>query len=92
MVVHVTRDLDHYPNSLELLRFLRAHGPHVVFVGVESIAKTFEIVREIERQTPGVQMVAIGRQCDPHVLLDLMRIGIREFASLPFDRPQIPML
>lgn len=87
--VHVTRTLDHYPNTLELLRFLRAHGPHVVFVGVESIAKTIETVREIERQTPGIHIVALGRQCDPHVLLDLMRAGIREYFSLPFDRPRI---
>ena len=87
--VHITRTLDHYPNTLELLRFLRAHGPHVVFVGVESITKTIETVREIETQTPGIQIVAIGRKCDPHLLLDLMRAGIREYVSLPFDRQRI---
>ncbi|MBV8819072.1 MAG: hypothetical protein JO022_11995, partial [Acidobacteriaceae bacterium] len=87
--VHVTRVLDRYPNTLELLRYLRAHGPHVIFVGVESIPKVLEIVREVEKQTPGVQIVALGRQCDSQVLLDLMRAGIREFASLPFDRQLI---
>ncbi len=85
-LVHVTRALDHHPNSFELLRFLRAHAPDVVFLGVESIPKMLAIVQEIEKQTPGVQIVALGRQCDSHVLLDLMRAGIREFVSLPFDR------
>lgn len=85
-LVHLTRTLDHYPNSFELLRFLRAHAPQVVFLGSESIPKMLAIVQEIEKQTPGVQIVALGRQCDSHVLLDLMRAGIREFVSLPFDR------
>jgi pilus assembly protein CpaE len=30
--------------------------------------------------------VAVSRFCDPQILLDVMRAGIREFASLPFDR------
>lgn len=87
--VHITRTLDRYPNSLELTRFLRAHAPNVVFIGVESISKAMDLVKEIEKQTPGVQAVALGRQCDPQVLLELMRVGVREFASLPFDRQAV---
>src|SRR5438270_1877636 len=87
--INVTRNLDRYPNSLELLRYLRAHAPQVVFLSTESMSRTVEIVREIEKNTPGVQIVALGRRCDPQVLLDLMRAGIREYASLPFDRQGI---
>src|ERR1700675_409204 len=85
-VVSVTRSLDRYPNSLELLRFLRAHAPQVIFVSTESTTKALEIAREVEKNTPGVQMVAISRFMDPQILLEVMRAGIREFASLPFDR------
>jgi len=84
--VHVTRTLDRYPNSLELLRVVRAHAPQVVFVSTESIAKALEVSRELEKNTPGVQLFALSRSLDPQVLLELMRAGIREFASLPFDR------
>lgn len=84
--VHITRSLEHYPPSLELIRVLRAHAPQVIFLAVESIPKAIEVVRETEKATPGVQFVALGRQCDSQVLLDVMRVGIREFASLPFDR------
>ena len=84
--VHVTRTLDRYPPSLELLRVVRAHAPQVVFVSTESIQKTLEISRELEKNTPGVQLFALSRSLDPQVLLELMRAGIREFASLPFDR------
>src|SRR5579862_9354718 len=85
-IVGITRTLDRYPNGLELLRFLRAHAPQVVFVSTESTAKAMEIAREVEKNTPGVQIVAISRFVDPQILLEVMRAGIREFASLPFDR------
>jgi pilus assembly protein CpaE len=84
--VHVTRTLDRYPGSLELLRVVRAHAPQVVFVSTESIAKALEIAKDLEKNTPGVQVFALSRSLDPQVLLELMRAGIREFASLPFDR------
>src|SRR5579862_5991603 len=85
-IVSVTRTLDRYPNSLELIRFLRAHAPQVIFISTESTTKALEIAREVEKNTPGVQVVAVSRFCDPQILLEVMRAGIREFASLPFDR------
>ena len=85
-IVGVIRTLDRYPNALELVRFLRAHAPHVIFVSTESTNKALEIAKEVEKNTPGVQLVAISRFCDPQILLEVMRAGIREFASLPFDR------
>ena len=88
-LVGIIRTLDRYPNALELLRFLRAHAPQVIFVSTESTTKALEIAREVEKNTPGVQMVAISRFCDPQILLEVMRAGIREFASLPFDRQTV---
>jgi pilus assembly protein CpaE len=85
-IVSVTRTLERYPNSLELIRFLRAHAPQVIFISTESTVKALEIAREVEKNTPGVQVVAVSRFCDPQILLEVMRAGIREFASLPFDR------
>ena len=85
-IVSITRTLDRYPNPLELLRFLRAHAPQVIFVSTESTTKAMEIAREVEKNTPGVQIVAVSRFVDPQILLEVMRAGIREFASLPFDR------
>src|ERR1700680_2709954 len=85
-IVSITRTLDRYPNALELLRFVRAHAPQVVFVSTESTTKAMEIAHELEKNTPGVQIVAVSRFVDPQILLEVMRAGIREFASLPFDR------
>jgi pilus assembly protein CpaE len=87
--VTVTRTLERYPSSLELLRFVRAHAPHVIFVSTESTGKAIEIAREVEKNTPGIQIVATSRFCDPQILLEVMRAGIREFVSLPFDRQAV---
>jgi len=84
-IVTVTRVMDRYPNGVELVRFLRAHAPQVVFISTESMSHTTGIVNDIEKNTPGVQVVAIGRSADPQLLLELMRAGIREYAAHPFD-------
>jgi pilus assembly protein CpaE len=57
-----------------------------VFVSTESTNKAMEVAHELEKNTPGVQIVAVSRFVDPQILLEVMRAGIREFASLPFDR------
>lgn len=85
-IVTVTRVLDRYPNAVELLRFLRAHAPQVIFLSTTSLIKAGEVVHEIEKNTPGIQIVAIGHSCDPQLLLELMRVGIREYAAFPFER------
>src|SRR5438132_12474876 len=83
--VTVTRVMDRYPNQQELVRFLRAHAPQVVFLSTQSMTRAADIVREIEKHTPGVQVIAMGGACDPQLLLELMRSGIREYASDPFN-------
>jgi pilus assembly protein CpaE len=85
-LVTVTRKMDHYPSAIELLRYLRAHAPQIIFLSVASLAKAMEVASEVEKNTPGVQIFAINDICDPQLLLELMRAGIREFGSLPFDR------
>ncbi|MGA3026863.1 MAG: hypothetical protein ABSF98_19060 [Bryobacteraceae bacterium] len=84
-LVSITRVLDHYPNSLELMRFVRAHAPHVIFLSTESMTRATELVRELDQRVPGIQTVAVSRVCDPQLLLECMKVGIREFTSLPID-------
>lgn len=84
--VHVIRVLDDYPSAIELTRFVRAHAPQMVFLSIESMVKVKPTIERLEECSPGVQVIAIHRQCDPQMLLEVMRMGIREFLSPPFER------
>ncbi len=83
--VAVVRRVAEYPNGLKLVRIVRAHAPHIVFLGMDSVAQARDAVVTLERETPGVQIVGTHRSCDPQLLLDAMRMGVREFLALPLS-------
>lgn len=87
--VGIVRTVDHYPDLVELTRMLRAAAPEILFVSTESTAKAAELVKQVEANAPGIQIVAISRSSDPDVLLESMRAGIREFIALPFHYRQL---
>ena len=37
----------------------------------------------------GIQIIAIHRTTEPQLLLDVMRLGIREFLAYPFERKSV---
>jgi len=84
--VTVCRTLSAYPEEVELMRALRAHGPQVIFLSFESVEKATEVARLLETLGTGVQVVGIHRSMDPMVLRESMRAGIREFIAVPFER------
>ena len=85
----VVRTVDHYPDLVELTRLLRAAAPDVVFLSTESMNRAAELVKQVETNAPGVQVIAISRAADPEIILDSMRAGIREFVALPFHPQQL---
>lgn len=85
----VVRQLDRYPDGHELVRVLRAHAPHVVFVSIAALKPAIELSQLGEQAAPGIQFVAINRTCEPAILLELMRAGIREFLPVPFKRQEL---
>jgi pilus assembly protein CpaE len=85
----VVKTLDRYACEVELMRIIMAHAPQIVFVSTESLNKLFETVKTLEKQAQGTQVVAVGRSCDPSLLMELMRYGIREFLPYPFIRESV---
>ena len=77
--------LDRYPDALELTRLLRAHAPQLLFLSLASLNSAAAIVRVSEEVAPGLQVIALHGTCEPYVLLEAMRMGIREFIAEPFD-------
>ena len=82
--IGIVRAMDHYPDSIELSRMLRASAPQIVFLSTEAVSATAELIKLIENYAPGVQIVAISRRSDPNTLIELMRAGVREFLAMPF--------
>ena len=84
--VCVNRILHSYPSAIDLVRSLRAHAPDVLFLDFESLEKAQEIVGFVEKETDGLQIIAIHRTCDAKILRETMRLGVREFLVDPFER------
>ena len=83
--VGIVRIVDHYLEGIELVRFLRATAPEIVFLSVESIRKALDLATRIEAQAPGTQVVAIDREVNSGTLVETMNAGIREFLAAPFE-------
>jgi pilus assembly protein CpaE len=87
--VVVARVVDHYPDAVELTRLLRAAAPELLFLSTEWMGRAAELVRHVETNTPGVQIIAISRTPDPELILESMRAGLREFIAMPFQQQQL---
>lgn len=85
-VVSVERTLNRYPNAVDLVRIMRAHTPEVVFLSFEAVEQAHELVKLLEAEADGIQIVAVHRTCDARLLRETMRAGVREFLSEPFER------
>jgi pilus assembly protein CpaE len=83
--VAILRRLEHYPSEADLVRLLQSLAPQTVFLSVESLKEAVAVARSVETCASGVQVLAVGQNCSPDVLLQVMRAGVREFLQAPFD-------
>jgi pilus assembly protein CpaE len=87
--VSIARALNRYPNAIDLIRTLRVHAPEVVFLSFESIDRAREVVKFLETEANGIQIVAVHRNVDARILQETMRAGVREFVADPFERSAV---
>jgi pilus assembly protein CpaE len=57
----------------------------LVFLSFESLEKANEVVKFLDAEAQGLQIVAIHREFDAKLLRETMRAGVREFLPYPFD-------
>lgn len=84
--VWINKIIGRYPNALDLVRSMRAHAPDIIFLDFEAVEKAQDLVKLVETEAPGVQIIAIAREVNATLLRESMRVGIREFLSQPFQR------
>ena len=87
--VTLCRAVTHYPDAVDLVRTLRAHAPDVIFLSFENPEKATQIVRFLETEAKGVQTIAVDRNADAKNLRIIMRSGLREIVTDPFDKPSL---
>ena len=79
------KKLAHYPHEYELLRTVRTMTPQVVFLGLQDLERSFEILRILQSEFGGLQIVAFHDDLSAPILMKLMQIGIREYLPVPFE-------
>lgn len=80
----VARVVEHYPESGELTRIIRAVDPRVLFIGTESFTPVSNMVAHLEKTVPHLPVVVFARHPEPTLLIELMRLGVREYLPYPF--------
>jgi len=83
--IGVARVLHQYPNEAKLPAFLKATLPELIFLSAENVDDAVDVVQRIKTDAPGTAVVAISRECDGPSMLKVLRAGIKDYLSLPFE-------
>jgi pilus assembly protein CpaE len=83
--LRTSRIFTEYPPDDEVIRYVQLTGPSVVFLSTEDPSRAIALALAVDRSGVGTQVVAINRVCDPQVLVEIMRVGVREFLPLPLE-------
>jgi len=81
----VAVNVSSYPDAVELDRILTASAAEAVFLSYESPQRFAVVAKWLEKRGAGIPVAAVVNSCDPNVLLELMRAGVREVLSPPFE-------
>jgi len=87
--VEIVEDTSEYPDQAELIRLMRLTGPDVVFLSLKNERLALETGQRVAEFEPGLPIVPFGRRGKEKLLLDLMKLGVREVLSPPFSDEDI---
>ncbi len=87
--ITIGRTLNRYPNAIDLVRSLRAHAPELVFLSFENLQKAQEVVKFLEAEADGIQVIAVHPHVDSKLLRETMRAGVRDFLTEPLERAAV---
>ncbi|MGQ9635047.1 MAG: AAA family ATPase [Bryobacteraceae bacterium] len=89
MPLVILRVVEYYPSEIELVRLLRTTAPQALVLSTDDLRAATGVARQAETHAPGIQLLGIGWSKSPEVLLELMRVGVREFLQAPFEGPVV---
>ncbi len=88
-VATVVLNLNRYPDAVELERLLPERSVEAVLLSYESPQRFAAVASLLEKKAAGTPMAAVVNSCDPAVLLELMRAGVREVLTPPFEMEKL---
>ncbi|BDC52155.1 hypothetical protein F183_A44700 [Bryobacterales bacterium F-183] len=81
-------DLARIPGEIEISRILQVNQPEVVLLVVESMLSVSEFMRQLDRHSPDVPVVALSQYTDQRTVRELMHWGLKGFVPVPIVRSQ----
>jgi len=82
------RRFDPITDSQALSRMVRLYSPHLVILDLASYADFDSLLELVARANPPTLLVATGAGIEGQVLLQLMRVGVQEYLTLPYTREE----
>jgi pilus assembly protein CpaE len=89
MNLAVARTYSHYPSVLEITQCVRANQPDLMFVGMDELDSALEVVAAVQAEFPGLPLIAIDHGSDRNSFIAMMRAGVRDCISPPFNRDSL---
>jgi pilus assembly protein CpaE len=89
MNLTVSRTYSHYPSVLEITQCVRANQPDLLFVGMDVVESALQVVAAVQAEFPALPLIAIDHGSDRNSFIAMMRAGVRDCISPPFNRDSL---
>lgn len=70
-------------DETELASFFQLQAPWIVFIDISHLESALRLAGHIRNLARGTQLVAVGTDKSPEVVVQAMRAGMREFLTVP---------
>lgn len=87
--LQVARSYSHYPSELEITQCVRANQPDLMFIAMDTLDKALQVVTAVQADFPGLPLIAIDHGSDRNSFIAMMRAGVRDCISPPFNRENL---
>lgn len=83
--VSITKVLETYPSRENLRQVICASVPEIVFLDIEDAPAAEVVARQLEKDYPTIQRIALHRSQDTLVFRRALQLRMRELLAPPFD-------
>ncbi len=90
--VAILKILDAYPSREHLRRVVCASVPEIVFLDIENAPAAEAVARQLEKDYPAIQRVALHPLQDPSIFRRALQLRMQELLSPPFDPTETELI